>query len=253
MNGLSILLTSYNMRGGRVSYLKRCLDGLKKNSVLDNQLCIHLDGNEAGSDKWLLENKYGFSMEEWRGTYHGWNKASERADREFLVLLSDDMFCGPEWDKNIMNWARQGIVLVPRLVEPGVGSYPPPYDCGTTPENFDPQKFVSYAETISVHSLKPNTFGAFIMATERYKAIGGFDENLGPIGVGSIDLITVLKKKYPETRFFEAEDVILYHLQASTSIDIPDKPMLNERSVKRFVEKWGFGIEEAYGKLNAED
>lgn len=248
MDGFSVCLTTYNDKPGRELLVMNCLEGLRKYSTLDNQLIIHVDGYGGCTDSLLRKEDIPFSQSEWRGIYHGWNRTAERAEKDFLILLSDDMFVGPDWDINLSKWVKKEQVIVPRLVEPGRGSYPPPYDCGKNPDKFNEEKFIRYARKIMEHSLKPHTFGAFAMNTKRYSSIGGFDEQFDPIGVGSIDLILELKKKYPETEFFEALDVIIYHFQMKTD-DVPNKEPLCQRSVKRFERKWGFGVGEGYKTL----
>lgn len=211
-----------------------------------------MDGSTDGTVEWLEENAFEFTHSEWTGIYSGWNKAAERASKPYMILYSDDMVCAPAWDFNLWGWLRKERIVVPRLVEPSSGSYPPPYDCGRTPESFSMKKFVSHVDTIVKHELKPHTFGAFSMPTERFRSVGGFDTRFDPCGVGSIDLITTLKQKYPDTEFYEAEDALLYHFQCAAVSKIPDKEKLDERSVKRFWEKWEFGVHEAYQKLERE-
>lgn len=244
-DGLSICITTRN----NLEYLKLCLEGLHKYSSLENEILIHVDGSTDGTVEWLEKNAFEFTSSEWTGIYSGWNRAAEQATKSYIILFSDDMYPAPRWDTNLLAWLKETTIIVPRLVEPSPGSYPPPYDCGRSPETFNEERFVAYAEKIMEQRLKLHTFGAFSMSTERFRSIGGFDTRFDPVGVGSIDLITALKQKYPNTEFFEAEDVVLYHFQCAAFSKIPNRAELCDRSVRRFEEKWGFGVQEAYMRL----
>lgn len=245
MDGISVCITTRN----NLEYLKLCLRGLKKYSSPDTEIIIHVDGSTDGTVEWLEEKGYEFTHSKWIGAYSGWNTAVEKASNPYMILYSDDMFCAPNFDVNLLKWSKMNRVLVPRLVEPAFGSYPPIYNCGKTPITFDEDKFIKYAEKIAESRLKPNTFGAFSLSTSRFRDIGGFDARFDPCGVGSIDLITTLVKIFPDTRFYEALDVILYHFQTASVSKIPNKTELDQRSVRRFEEKWGFGVGNAYRRL----
>jgi len=244
---ISVALTTRN----NLEYLKLCLRGLKKHSSPDSEILVHVDGSTDGTVEWLEEKGYDFTHSKWRGTYSGWNTAVGKASNPYMILYSDDMFCAPNFDVNLLNWSRMNRVIVPRLVEPALGSYLPPYNCGRTPKTFEEDKFIKYAEKIEEKEIKPHAFGAFSLSTHRFRDVGGFDTRFDPYGVGSIDLITTLAEKFPDMKFYEARDVILYHFQRAAISKIPNMAKLERRSVERFEEKWGFGVDEAYRRLEA--
>jgi len=246
MNGLSICITTRD----NLEYLKLCLEGLKKHSSLENEILIHVDGATDETAKWLEDAGYEFTRSEWKGTYSGCNSSAKRATKPYMIIYSDDMFCAPKWDLNLVKWLGENRVIVPRLVEPLPGSYPPPFDCGKTPRTFDEEKFVSYAKGLEEARMEKHSFGAFTLPTERYRSIGGYDTDFDPRGAGSIDLITTLNAKFPGTEFYEAKDVILYHFMMAGASKIPGRLEHEAKSVKHFSEKWGFNIDTAYKRLD---
>jgi|GEM_PF-6338245 len=244
MKSLSVCITTRN----NLEYLKLCLRGLKKYSLPETEILIHVDGSTDGTIEWLKKSELTFSRSDWKGSYSGWNSAVSRASNPYIILYSDDMFPAPEWDKNMLEWVREDRIIVPRLVEPSPGSYPPAYDCGRNSASFDETKFVQYAKKISEKKLVVHTFGAFAMSVKHFRDVGGFDTRFDPVGVGSIDFIMTLSERYG-IKFYEARDVLLYHFQCVAVSKISNKDELDRRSVKRFEEKWGFGIGPAYQRL----
>jgi len=246
MKSLSVCITTHN----NLEYLKLSIHSLKKHSSLDNQILIYADGCNDGTLNWLKTSNLPFSFNRyWEGIYTGWNMTSGRAACPYMILFSDDMVVSPDWDVNLLKWFEgQNWVVVPRLVEPDAGSYPPPFDCGRDPEGFDEAKFVEYAKSISSATLRGHTFGAYCMLTETFRSVGGFDTRFNPSGVGSLDLALKLRTRFPDIPFFEARNVIFYHFQSKARNKIPNREVLEEESVRKFIEKWGFGP--SYERLN---
>lgn len=232
-----------------LEYLKLCLKSLNKHSVLDNQICIHVDGSTDGTIDWLKKAGYSYTIDEWIGTYTSWNRAAKRATKDFLILAMDDLYFGPAWDINLRRWVRKDRILTPRLVEPTEGSFPPPCDCGRTFQDFDEDKFIKYVKEISRHELKPHGFGVLTLHKDVFWDVGGFDPICDPIACGTADLLMMLHEKHPELRHFQALDVIVYHFQRKAVVKIPNKQELDDRAVRRFEEKWGMSLDAAFGLM----
>lgn len=247
MEGLSVCITTRN----NLEYLKLCLKGLHKYSSMENEVLIHVDGSTDGTVEWLEENAFEFTRSEWTGIYSGWNNAAERAAKPYMILFSDDMFVSPNWDINLLEWCGEDKVIVPRLVEPEPGSYPPPCDCGRGPGSFNESKFIKYAEKISGKELTSQSFGAYCIPTEKFRSVGGFDTRFNPSGVGSLDLALSIATKFRNVKFYEAGDVIFYHFQSKARYKMPNREELESESVRKFAEKWGFGPGQGYACLEA--
>jgi len=241
--GFSVCIPTHNNLEG----LKLCLYSLKKYSKLKNEILIHVDGSKDETVEWLKENGYEFSFDEWKGACTGWNRTAERSTKDYLFICSDDMFVAPDWDVNLSKWVRKDRIIVPQLVEPHPGSYPPVYNCGKHPSEFDEGRFVTYAKKIMKHELKPHEFGGFIWHRDLFFEVEGFDEErFNPGDCSSCDLQLRIAFKHPELKFYMACDVIVYHYQRMALGKVPNIKALGTRNVRRFYEKWGFHISDAY-------
>ncbi|MBA7660023.1 hypothetical protein ES703_68022 [subsurface metagenome] len=245
---LSVLLPTWN----NLDCLALALRGLEQYSMKETEILIHVDEAKDPTVKWLDDRGYVFSATPRReGQYVGWNRCAEQATNDYIILFSDDMFPAPNWDKNLLKWfeGHEERVIVPRLVEPHPGSYPPVYDCGQTPQKFNEGQFASYAYYLSTRELKPHNFGAYSMSRDRYNAIGGFDWLRYALGSGSIDLALRLAKTFPDTEFYEARDVLVYHFQRMAIKRIPEANELERMSTVAFKKRWGFNEEKGYKRL----
>lgn len=248
MTSLSVLLPTWN----NLDCLALAIRGLEQYSMPETEILIHVDEARDPTVKWLEDRGYVFSSTPGReGQYFGWNRCAEQATNDYIILFSDDMFPAPNWDRNLLKWfeEHEKRVIVPRLVEPHPGSYPPVYDCGQTPQEFNEGQFVSYTHTLKYHELKPHNFGAYSMSRHRYNAIGGFNWLRYNLGSGSIDLALRLAKTFPDTEFYEARDVLVYHFQRMSIKRIPEANKLEWISTKNFEETWGFNEAEGYKRL----
>lgn len=237
INGFSILLPTYNM----LPWLKTCIDSIRRNSKLNNQICIHVDGSTDGTIEWLSEKGILFTAGNHKGMYSAWNRAAEQAKKKYLFQGEDDLFFCPGWDINLAKWLEdvKDTIIVSRLIEPFRGSFLPVVDCGRTPETFDEEKLLAWASANAKHELIKQAFGLWAMPADLWEEIGGYDEAYDPAGYGNGDMKMKLCKAGIK-RFRRAEDVLMYHFKPQPDV-IPyqvDHSNLPKNLV-HFMEKWG--------------
>jgi glycosyltransferase involved in cell wall biosynthesis len=56
----SILIPTFN----NFDYLEICINSLKKNSVYNNQIIVHINGKDLKTENFLIKNKISFTKSE---------------------------------------------------------------------------------------------------------------------------------------------------------------------------------------------
>jgi glycosyltransferase involved in cell wall biosynthesis len=93
----SILIPTWN----NLPYLKLCINSLRKNSVLNQEIIVHINEGKDGTKEWIEQQddlKYTFS-EQNLGVCFALNRCRTLATTEYIVYLNDDMYVCPCWDK----------------------------------------------------------------------------------------------------------------------------------------------------------
>ena len=246
IDGFSILIPTQNQLG----WLKWCLQGLEKNSKLDNEIIVCDDGSTDGTYEylWTLEDeKYKFIHREPRGCFSGWNDCAKKSTKQWLMAWQDDMYALPEWDWKLAAWIKDdplkqyGI----QIIEPYWGSYLW-FDCGTTPETFDENKAIAYMNTVHSHACKVQVFSHSAISREDWFAVGGLDERYDPTTSGWPDFQEALQKQRPR-EWLVVNDSFLYHTRHGIEGPQPSRVAAgektwHERNVKLFYEKWGVHV-----------
>jgi len=246
IDGFSVLLPTYQM----LPYLKLCLQSLHKHSKLDNQICILVDDAEDNDTvHWLLDHDYSFSVRRHRGAFSGWNTCAMKAEKDYFFIAEDDFFFCPGWDIHLAEWLQElssEYIVGANIIEPIHGSYIY-YDCGSTPQDFDEQKLLTYVRAQVDHSLKRQVFSLFALSKQDWSTVGGYDEIYDPVAMGTRDLQMKLHKLKPR-KWVIANDVMIYHFKPQGPGRImPYKADQSraEVNVKYFEQKWGLSVEES--------
>lgn len=125
--------------------------------------------------------------------YYAFNKGVYQAKHDKVVLLSDDMIVSKNWDVNFVNNITRDTCVTGYVIEPGPGTVYRPitnepvqnihYDCGTSIDNFDYDKFQSYADSRNdpqvIHGAKGwyQPFGVFKKSFVSYPNIQTFPDS----------------------------------------------------------------------------
>ncbi len=257
IDGISVAFPTYN----HLNYLKKCIYSIKKYSVLPKtELSLFVDGATDGTFEWLEEEGIPhIGRRENKGAFSGWNRAAKNCQNEYCFLAEDDLFFGPKWDYYLAVWIEEleeDYVIMPQLVEPTPGNYPPPYDCGRSIEEFDEEKFVEYCERIRKHEVIADPFGLVCMRKELIFSIGGFDENFDPILHGGLDFTYRFSKAHPEINWIRVCDSLIYHFppRIHRRQSLPHKwehyEKMDEEHGQYFKKKHGFwSVPQTYGQV----
>lgn len=242
IDGFSVLLPTYN----NLSYLKVCLESLKKYSTLKNQVSIVVDGSTDGTCEWLRETGHEFTYRAHRGAFSGWNLCAEKARKDLFFIGEDDFFFLPNWDVNLARWIEElpdDYIIATQIIEPFKGSYLY-YDCGDGPAGrpLEEEKLKNYASRVGKHTLKTQAFSMFAVSRRDWEAVGGYDERFDPVASGTRDLQMRLHRLRPR-KWVIAEDVFVYHFKPQGRVMPYIANQSNaEKNIEYFKEKWGMDI-----------
>ncbi|GAB3007117.1 glycosyltransferase family 2 protein [Niabella terrae] len=97
----SILIPSWN----NLTYLKLCIESIRKNSSHRHQVIVHINEGGDGSLEWVETQKdllYTYS-EDNIGVCYALNTCSRLATTEYILYLNDDMYVCPRWDQHLFD------------------------------------------------------------------------------------------------------------------------------------------------------
>lgn len=128
-------------------YIDACIEYIKKNSKYDPEIIQIVDETDV---------------------YYAFNKGVYHANNDIVVLMNDDMIVSKDWDEYIPIFASEDTFFTLNVIEPNPGKTHLPqcieYDCGSTLENFDYNKFQNFATESKkqLPEIKLNTLGWYM-------------------------------------------------------------------------------------------
>ena len=91
----SIIIPTFN----NFNYLKLAITSLKKNSYFNNQIIIHINGNDIETENFLSIQGIKYTKSTINiGLCSGVNLASRKCSTKYIVYAHDDMYFLPKWD-----------------------------------------------------------------------------------------------------------------------------------------------------------
>ena len=223
------------------NYLKICLESLKKNSTLNNEIIVHV--NEGGDEtlQYVKNNNYShtFSKEK-LGVCSSVNLAAKKATKDFIVYAHDDMYFLPKWDlvlKNEISKLKNNLFYLS-------GTMMGPkehidFDCGDTYQNFDEEKLLNNYNGHNLYNHQGTHWAPHAIHKDLWNKISGFDESFDP-GMGS-DPDLNMRLWNEGVRYFKGiNDFKVYHF-GSISIR-KKKDLITNNGTKQFLKKWGMSI-----------
>ena len=223
------------------NYLKICLESLKKNSTLNNEIIVHV--NEGGDEtlQYVKNNNYShtFSKEK-LGVCSSVNLAAKKATKDFIVYAHDDMYFLPKLDlvlkKEISKLKNNLFYLSGTMMGPKEHI---DFDCGDTYQNFDEEKLLNNYNGHNLYNHQGTHWAPHAIHKDLWNKISGFDESFDP-GMGS-DPDLNMRLWNEGVRYFKGiNDFKVYHF-GSISIR-KKKDLITNNGTKQFLKKWGMSI-----------
>ena len=231
----SIIVPTLN----NLDYLKILINSIKKNSVNQHEIIIHVNENSDDIKNFLKQNKilYTYSKKN-IGLCKSVNKAAKLATTNYILYSHDDMYFLPLWDiilkKEIEKLDSKYFYLSGTMIqEKGADLI---LNAGVDFKSFDEKYLLNNYKNINMHDHQGSHWAPHLIHKDIWNLVGGFSEEFDP-GDGS-DSDLNMKLWNCGVRIFKGlNDFKVYHFG---SISMRKKKNLKKNNgTKTFLKKWG--------------
>lgn len=243
---ISVIIPTYKS----TEHLDLCLQSAVEGQDNLNQIIVVVDGTmdvvKPIVDKYREEHVQVLDLVENQGLCRATNMGVYNAKHEKILIVNDDNVFPLHWDSDLGNIVMDyHMVFAPNQVEP----YPSMFaqfviqdDLGTTPADFDLERWFKRAALIKTHqqgiAMNGSTLPIF-MHKESYLKIGGWDENYPQGMVADWDFF--LKCKLNGYQLWRTFDIPFYHF-ASASVNSHTRQNAEQQGHQYAAYKWGTNI-----------
>jgi glycosyltransferase involved in cell wall biosynthesis len=233
----SVIIPTIN----NLNYLKICLESLKRNSSLKNEIIIHVNCGSDGSLEFVKKNKYLYTHSKNKlGLCRSVNTAFKKSSLNYIVYAHDDMYFLPAWDvimkKEILKIKNNlffisGIMMGPSdLID---------FDCGRTFESFNEQKLLNNYKKYNLYDFQGSYWAPHVIHRDTWNKVSGLSEEFDP-GFGSDPDLNFKLWKLGVRYFKGLNDCKVYHF-GSISLR-KKKDLIANKGNRIFLKKWGITI-----------
>ena len=246
---LSIIVPTFN----NLNYLKCLIESIKENSIYNHELVIHINEGSDGTLNYIKENNIKFThSHENIGLCKAVNNAVKKSSNKLILYAHDDMYFCKKWDlyleKELKNYNDKLFYISGTNVSYKDGIIN--FDCGTSPSDFDKEKFNKFCENDNTKDLQGSHWAPHIIHKDLWNRVGGFSPEFYP-GDGS-DPDFCCKLWFENVRIFKILSKFkVYHFG---SITTRKSNLKINNGTKIFLLKWGFNpkfFRKHYLKFNA--
>ena len=235
----SIIIPTFN----NLKYLKLCLKSIKKNSFFNHQIIPHVNVGEDGTREFLESKNIKYTYSNYNsGICEGMNKASKKADFEYILYAHDDFYFCPKWDQVLMdevnkighkNFYLSGIMM---------NNGPLKFDCGNNLDEFNEEKLLKNFNNINHYDFQGSTWAPHLIHKELWNKVGGFSEEFYP-GTGSDPDLNMKLWKNGVRIFKGLNNCKVYHFGSIVTRKYKNHPTIKTESGSKggkiFLLKWG--------------
>ena len=177
----SIIIPTFN----NIKYLKLCIESIKKNSIFNHEIIVHVNIGEDGTKEYLDKENIEYTFTNYNaGICEGMNKATKKANFDFILYSHDDFYFCPKWDEilneEIKKIGHNRFYLSGIMINNG----PLKFNAGSDFETFDEKKLLENYEKINHYDFQGSTWAPHLIHKEIWNKVGGFSEEFYP-GTGS--------------------------------------------------------------------
>ncbi len=243
----SILIPTFN----NLSYLKLCIESIKKNSIYDHQIIVHVNEGTDGTLEYLknLNYEYTFSKDN-VGMPKALNESSKLAKYDYIIISHDDFYYCPNWDSEFKkeldtlehdNFYLSGNTILNIQKNEKLPSIS--LNAGSTVEEFDEKKLLNNLDKVIKTDWQGTTKCPGLIHKKIWEKVGGWSEEFFPTGGDDTDF--ALKLWNSNVRIFKGLGKCLIYHFGSVTTRKKDKNLntyLGSKANKIFIKKWGLGI-----------
>ena len=235
----SIIIPTLN----NLEYLRLCIKSLRNNSSYSHQIIPHVNIGEDGTVDFLKKENIEYTFTKYNsGICEGMNKASKKANFDYILYAHDDFYFCPGWDKamteEIDRIGHNKFYISGIMMNNG----PLKYDCGNNLNDFDEQKLLKNYKNINHFDFQGSTWAPHLIHKELWNEVGGFSEEYYP-GTGSDPDLNMKLWKLGVRIFKGLNDCKVYHFGSIVSRKYKNHPTIQTESGSKggkiFLLKWG--------------
>ena len=235
----SIIIPTFN----NIKYLKICIESIKKNSTFNHEIIAHVNLGEDGTKEYLDKENIEYTFTNYNaGICEGMNKATKKANFDFILYSHDDFYFCPKWDEilneEIKKIGHNKFYLSGIMMNNG----PLKFDAGSDFETFDEKKLLENYEKINHYDFQGSTWAPHLIHKEIWNKVGGFSEEFYP-GTGSDPDLNMKLWKEGVRIFKGLSKCKVYHFGSIVTRKYKNHPTIKTESGSKggkiFLLKWG--------------
>ena len=232
---ISILVPTFN----NLNYLKLLCKSLKDNSYYKHQIIFHVNDGSDGTLDYIKSQNYLYTYSKNNiGLCSSMRELSKIIKCDYVLYSHDDMYFCKNWDlilENEINKINSKLFYLSGTnisYKDGIINY----DCGTSPEKFDIQKFDNFCINDKSFDLQGSHWAPHIVHRDLWNKVNGFSLEFDP-GDGS-DPDFCMKLWNENVRIFKCiSNFKVYHFGSVTT---RKKNIQANNGTKKFLLKYGF-------------
>jgi glycosyltransferase involved in cell wall biosynthesis len=233
----SIFIPTWN----NLSYLKLCIDSVRKHSRFRHQIIIHINEGSDGTIDWVRSQtdlSYSYS-EKNIGVCYALNQCRTLATADYFLYLNDDMYTCPDWDAylvdEIKSIGHDAFFLSATAIEPlATGNR-----CvlvqnfGTDLSSFKENLLLQQYDDMAGKDWKGSTWPPNVVHKKTWDLIGGYSIEYSPGLYSDPDFSMKLWKA--GVRLFKGITASrVYHFGGKST-----SRMVRNAGYYTFISKWG--------------
>lgn len=234
----SILIPTWN----NLSFLKICIDSIRKNSTFRHEILVHVNDGSDGTLEWVKEQAdIRFVRSDHNiGVCFAINGLRPLVNTDYIVYMNDDMYVCPGWDKalydEIQRIGHKMFFLSSTLIQPRpffCKSVIAPANYGETVSDFDEKRLLEEYAGLEHYDWKGATWPPNIVHRDVWDLVGGYSVELTPGMYSDPDFSA--KLWLAGVRLFKGVNASrVYHFEARSTHRI----VKNSGNIQ-FLRKWG--------------
>ena len=236
----SILIPTFN----NIEYLKICINSLKKNSLYNHEIILHINDGSDGTLEYVKQNDFKFTYSKNNiGMPKALNKSSKLSKKDYILISHDDFYYCPHWDKSLKEEIEKINTKNFYISGTMVGAGQVYFDAGDNYSNFNEKKLLDNLEKIKTFNFQGTTKCPGVVHIDTWRKVGGWSEEFSPTGGDDSDFAMKLWKN--NVRIFKGIGSSLAYHFGSITTRKKDKRLftyLGNKGNKIFLKKWGFTI-----------
>ncbi|HZZ76660.1 MAG TPA: glycosyltransferase, partial [Puia sp.] len=233
----SIFIPTWN----NLSYLKICIDSLRRHSVLPLQIIVHINEGNDGTTAWVKSQpdlSFTFSQEN-IGICYSLNQCRTLAHGDYFLYLNDDMYVCPGWDQYLYNEIKtighDAFFLSATAIEPVKtdNNCVIVLNSGTDPDSFREDKLLTEFRDPVKKDWQGSTWPPNIVHKKIWDLVGGYSIEYSP-GLYSDPDFSMKLWKAGIRLFKGVGNSRVYHFGGKST-----RRIVKNKGYYTFISKWG--------------